>query len=352
MGDSICPSLIARYPQTSEPALRIAHAYAYGGCLIQDIGYYPFGKKFFSDLAHYVRSGHFVATMLHNARNVNEFAFAVGALRTMSGTQSGHSAVNPATALTFPDLEARYGPIVTYEDAPIAHFRTEFGFDVAEAAWERYAPRGYRKHIGFRVARQLLYRTFRETYGLPTRGILGPARSALPAYRWSVASLLPAFLGAQIVRLRDHLPIEKRDQAQTEFLFTVAQSEYASANWPSTYAKPGDLRAHLLASVIFIIPKVGRLKALDTESPSIQTEDLFLQSVNHSVISSGKLISRLSANPDGDLQLEDLDLDTGNKAAPGASVLVDQAHAKLVIEIAHGVQALVRTSQCSTDVLR
>src|SRR5690349_17523342 len=76
--DSIQPMLLKRYPGATPQALTRAHAFAYGGCLIQDIGYYPFGKRFFSDLAHYVRSGDLVAAMLRNARNIDELAFAVG----------------------------------------------------------------------------------------------------------------------------------------------------------------------------------------------------------------------------------------------------------------------------------
>ena len=134
--DSIRPVLLEKYPGTTDAALREAHAYAYGGCLIQDLGYYPFGKELFSDLAHYVRSGDFVVSLLKNARNVNELAFAIGALSHYVGDSIGHSqAVNPSTALTFPGLERKYGPIVTYEEDPTAHVRTEFGFDVAQIAF-------------------------------------------------------------------------------------------------------------------------------------------------------------------------------------------------------------------------
>ena len=71
-------SFAQRYPGTTETGLREAHAFAYGGCLIQDLGYYPFGKELFSDLTHYVRSGDFVLALLREARNVNEFALPSG----------------------------------------------------------------------------------------------------------------------------------------------------------------------------------------------------------------------------------------------------------------------------------
>src|SRR5258705_12279508 len=66
--DSIRPLLLARFPGATDHQLVVAHSYAYGGCAVQDMGYYPFGKRFFSNLTHYVRTGDFVSWMLRNAR--------------------------------------------------------------------------------------------------------------------------------------------------------------------------------------------------------------------------------------------------------------------------------------------
>ena len=100
------PVLKKRFPQTTAAGLQEAHAYAYGGCAIQDLGYYPFGNKFFSDLTHYVRTGDFIMRLLADARNVNEYAFALGALSHYVGDNVGHhDAVNPSTAIGFPKLE-------------------------------------------------------------------------------------------------------------------------------------------------------------------------------------------------------------------------------------------------------
>src|SRR3984893_8352260 len=62
--DEIRPLLLKRYPGLSDDQIKEAHAYAYGGAVIQDLGYYPFGSKEFSDLAHYVRTGDFVVELL------------------------------------------------------------------------------------------------------------------------------------------------------------------------------------------------------------------------------------------------------------------------------------------------
>src|SRR5687768_9103718 len=78
--DHIVPMLKHRFPQTSETALGVARAYAYGGSLIQDVGYYPFGSRLFSNVVHYVRSGDFVEALVRESQDVNELAFALGAL--------------------------------------------------------------------------------------------------------------------------------------------------------------------------------------------------------------------------------------------------------------------------------
>ena len=198
--DSIRPLLLKQYPNTTEAQLKVAHAYAYGGCAIQDMGYYPFGKTFFSDLTHYVRSGDFVASLFRNAHNVNELAFAAGALSHYVGDSFGHSiAVNHATAIAFPNLEQRYGKTVTYEDSPHAHVRTEFGFDIEQAAKHRFAPHAYRESIGLLVPRQLMEKAFFETYGLSLHDMLGEERPAMRGYRSAVRSFIPFFGRGEVV---------------------------------------------------------------------------------------------------------------------------------------------------------
>ncbi|HVN17644.1 MAG TPA: zinc dependent phospholipase C family protein, partial [Dongiaceae bacterium] len=150
--DSIRPLLLAKFPNATEHQLVVAHSYAYGGSAVQDMGYYPFGKRFFSNLTHYVRSGDFVAWMLQNARTLDEYAFAIGALSHYLGDSIGHSrAINPATAMAFPKLEHKYGPSVTYGESPHGHIRTEFAFDVQELTNLEFAPPAYLRAVGFRV---------------------------------------------------------------------------------------------------------------------------------------------------------------------------------------------------------
>jgi len=107
--DEIRPLLLKRFPALTDDQLKQAHAYAYGGAVIQDLGYYPFGSKEFSDLTHYVRSGDFVNEMLLESQDANEYAFAMGALAHYASDIAGHPAVNQAVAIEYPKLRAKFG---------------------------------------------------------------------------------------------------------------------------------------------------------------------------------------------------------------------------------------------------
>lgn len=330
--DKIRSLILQKYPEVTDQELEEAHAYAYGGSLIQDLGYYPFGKKFFSNLAHYVRSGDFVRALLHDATNANEFAFAIGALAHFVGDSYGHSeAVNPSTGIMFPDLANKYGPIVSYEDEPTAHVRTEFGFDVAQIGRWRYAPHAYRDHIGFHVSRVLLERAFYETYGLTVPGILGPPRAAIGSYRSSVRHIIPLFAKATIVNVRGHLPPDPPDADLQRLLSNISKTDYAQ-HW-SQYHHGPTLEDHFLRIVIRLVPKIGILKILAIKPPTTQTEALFVKSLNNTVDIFRDLLSQLSMNPTGDLVLVNRDLDTGNLVKPGAYELTDQTYAQLLQKI-------------------
>jgi hypothetical protein len=330
--DHIRPLIRQKYHTVTDSELEEAHAYAYGGSLIQDLGYYPFGRKFFSNLAHYVRSGDFVRALLLDAKTANEFAFAIGALAHFVGDSYGHSqAVNPATGITFPDLAKKYGPIVTYEDEPTAHVRTEFGFDVSQIGRWRYAPHAYHDHIGFHVSRPLLERAFYETYGLTVPYILGPPRAAIASYRSSVRHIIPLFAKATIVNVRDHLPRDPPNTELQRLLSAISKTDYAQ-HWTQYHHGP-TLEDHLLRVVILLIPKIGILKILAIKPPTTQTEELFVKSLNNAVEIFKDLLDQLSMSPSSDLALVNRDLDTGNLVKPGAYALTDQTYAELLQKI-------------------
>ena len=332
--DSIRPALLARFPGATESQLRLAHAFAYGGSTIQDMGYYPFGHEFFSDLTHYVRTGDFIEALLRDSTNVNEYGFAIGALSHYLGDNIGHQdAVNIATGIQFPELAKKYGQEVTYDEAPHPHVRTEFAFDVNELSHHRFAPAAYTRAIGMFVPRRLLERAFRETYGLSLREVLGPERSAVQSYRSSLRSLLPHVAYAEVLLHRKQFPADFQDDDFAQYQARIDQAAQAEG-WAGTKRDKPGFRTHLMAILIFIVPKVGALSNLAIRGPNDAAEQAYVKSVNRCLAQYDALLKQLAERPHDLLALENRDLDTGFKIKPGAYRLADQTYAKLLDRIA------------------
>lgn len=330
---SIRPLLLKRFPNATPEQLREAHAYAYGGCAIQDMGYYPFGKKFFSNLTHYVRTGDFIDWMFKNARTIDELAFAIGALSHYLGDSIGHSqAINPATAIEFPKLEQKFGKSVTYGESPHGHIRTEFAFDIDELTDTKFAPPTYLEFIGFRVPRKFLEDAFVNTYGFDVHEVLGRAHPALRSYRTSVRRFIPAFAEAEVVLHRHQFPAHPDDDAWRLFNERIAQTNYDRGKWKHTYHGPG-FKAHLLAVLVFLVPKIGAASDLAIKIPTTGTEDRYLRSVNHTVDVFREAVDKLAATPDSPAQLANLDLDTGAKVKLGDYPLADRTHDELLARL-------------------
>jgi len=326
---SIRPLLLARFPGVTEAQMLEAHAYAYGGCAIQDMGYYPFGKRFFSDLTHYVRSGDFVAWMLTNARTPDEYAFAIGALSHYLGDTIGHSrAINPATAVEFPKLQKEFGPSVTYDESPHGHIRTEFAFDVGELADRDFAPPAYLSFIGFKVPRRFLEQAFIHTYGFDVHEVTGPAHPALRSYRTSVRRFIPAFAEAEVVLHRHKFPPHSNSEAYQIFSKRVARTNY-DRHWKHAYRGPG-VKAHLLAFLILIAPKIGAISDLAIRVPSAATQEWYLSSVNHTADEFHRILDQLAADAKDPVSLANIDLDTGDHVRHGDYFLADQTYAHLL----------------------
>ena len=330
--ESIRPLLLAKFPNATEHQLVIAHSYAYGGSVVQDMGYYPFGKRFFSNLTHYARAGDFVGWMLENARTLDEYAFAIGALSHYLGDSIGHSeAINPATAIAFPKLERKYGTAVTYGESPHGHIRTEFAFDVQELANLEFAPPAYLRAVGFRVPRKFLERAFVHTYGFEVEWILGPDRPALRSYRTSVRSFIPKFAEAEVVLHRHQFPAHQDDEAYQAFAKRVARTNY-ERRWKHTYKGPG-FKAHLLAIVVLLVPKVGGAADLKIKIPNPETEHLYFGSVNRTLDAFNEILRGLRERPTDPVSLANVDLDTGKQEHAGDYALADETYAKLLEHI-------------------
>jgi hypothetical protein len=323
--DLLLPQLRKRFPHTTAADLNEAHAYAYGGCAIQDLGYYPFSHEFFSDLTHYVRSGDFIGNLLRDARNANELAFAFGALSHYVGDTVGHhDAINRATAIAFPKLGKKYGSTVAYGQDPHAHIRTEFAFDIDELSKHRLAPGAYLRAVGLRVPTRLLAQAFEETYSLRLASVVGAHRPAVRSYRTSVRSFLPRFAYAETLIHRSDFPPETTNDSLQIFLDHIERADFQTT-WNRYRGKAG-IRTHLLALLIRILPRIGALSDLAIKIPTPETQDLYIKSVNHAIDVYRAFLH--SEEP-----IPNCDLDTGEKSRPGAYPLTDRTYAKLLHEV-------------------
>jgi hypothetical protein len=289
--DSIVPLLLSRYPTLTPAELERARAYAYGGCVIQDIGYYPFGDKAYSNLTHYVRSGDFVVNLFRDATNADELAFAVGALSHYVGDSVGHAtAVNLAVPIEFPKLEARYGPVVTYAQGERQHVQTEFAFDINEIAHHRMAPVHYLRHIGLEVPVAQLALAFYQTYGLQEdfTGKRG-RRVNVGAYRFAVRGFIPRIAYAVTLLRRNHEPADPNTpealQIEQEALRVATEN-----NWQA-YRRNAGVGTWALAGLLFVLPKIGPLKMVAVKGPTEATEAEYL----HSVVFSAAALRRVLA---------------------------------------------------------
>lgn len=326
----IKPLLLARFPGSTEEQLSEAQAYAYGGSIIQDMGYYPYGSHFFSDLTHYVRSGDFIQALLQDAKDLDEYAFAVGSLAHYAADNDGHRlATNRAEPLLYPRLRHKFGDIIFYEQDPLAHTKTEFGFDVLEVAEESYAPDGYHDFIGFEVSQELLDRAFQETYGLKLADVLLDEEKALNSYRHSVSKTIPTATKVAWSLKKDEIKADLPGMTKRKFHYNLSRSNY-EREWGKNYQKP-NLMQRFLAFLYMLLPKFGPLRVLQFKTPTPETQRMFRASFNASLDHYRVLLTELKA---GNLDLPNDNFDVGEATGPGQYAMNDEAHAKLLDKLA------------------
>jgi len=324
--DEIRPLLLKRYPGLSEDQIKEAHAYAYGGAVIQDLGYYPFGSKDFSNLVHYVRSGDFVRELLLESADVNEYAFALGALAHYASDITGHGmAVNEAVAIAYPKLRAKFGKTVTYAEDKTAHLKTEFGFDMLQVAKNRYASQQYHDFIGFKVSKPLLERVFPVVYGLELKDVLAHEDLAIGSYRFSVSRLIPEMTQVALQTHKKDMMRERPDFAKKEFLYRLSRSGYEK-EWGKDYTKPG-FGTRILSTLLRYMPKIGPFKGMGFKNPTPQTEDLYFKSVNLTVDQYRAFLHAVGTDS---VLLPNYDLDSGQATKAAEYSLADDTYAKLL----------------------
>ncbi|HXM22142.1 MAG TPA: zinc dependent phospholipase C family protein [Terriglobales bacterium] len=327
--DQLRPLLLKRFPQASDEDMKQAHAYAYGGSLVQDMGYYPFGSKYFSDLVHYLRTGDFVLALIQDSSDLNEYAFALGALAHYAADNSGHPTINHVVALSFPKLRRKYGEEVTYADDPKAHIRTEFGFDMVQVAKNRYTSDTFHDFIGFNVSKPLLERAFAQTYGLELKDVIPNEDLAIGTFRRAISKIIPEMTRVALLSRRKEIVRDTPNFNEKEFLYHLSRAKY-QREWGNGYRKPG-AGTRVLAFFLKIVPKVGPFKALAFKIPTTQTEDMYIKSINKTVDDYGALLREQKA---GQLTIADLDFDTGRETRAGEYSLADKTYAHLLDDLA------------------
>jgi len=323
---TISKMLVARFPGATAEELLDARAYAYGGCVIQDLGYYPFGSHFFSNLVHYVRTGDFVAALIDDAQDIDEYAFALGALGHYAADNNGHPmAVNRAVPLMYPKLKTQFGSSVTYAESPKSHVLVEFSFDVVQVAAGAYAPAAFHSYIGFKVAKPALERAFRKTYGIEMKDVFFNEDLAIATYRHAIATTIPEMTKVAWSKKRGEIMRVAPGMQRKTFVFNLHRKDY-DKEFGTDYAKPHGF-ARFLGVVYHIVPRIGPFRSLGFSVPTAEAERLFLASFTET---RERFRESLEATRAGRLQLPNADFDTGRPTTRGEYSLADSTYDELL----------------------
>jgi hypothetical protein len=252
----------------------------------------------------------------------------LGALAHYASDNQGHPAVNASVALMFPKLRKKYGNEVAYAADPTAHIRTEFGFDVLQVAKQRYSSDEYHDFIGFEVAKPLLERTFLKIYGLDLKQIFSNEDLTLGSYRHAVSKLMPQLTEVALVIKKDELQKLPNFEPK-KFRYLISRTQY-EREWGKNYYRPG-FGSRFLAFIVRLIPKFGRLRALDIKTPTPETEKLYIKSVEDTTTFYDMLLTEYETHQ---LEISNRDYDTGNPTQAGEYTLSDKTYARLLRELA------------------
>ena len=327
--NTIQPLLLKRYPASTEAQLKDAHAYAYGGAVVPDMGYYPFGSKLFTNLVHYVRSGDFVNAALDEARDINEYAFALGILCHYNADKYGHPmATNHCVPLVYTKDKEKFGTIVTYQQDPISHIRMEFGFDILQTARGNYATEKYHDFIGFKVSQPLLERAFLKTYGLDINDIFKDLPLAISTFRWIIKDFFPTITRAAWSSKKKEIRKSTPGITKRKFEYKMRKANYYH-EYGGKHENPGFFPGVL--SVIFRgLPKIGPLKDLKVKVPGPEAEKLFIQSFDTVQAHYTRILKTF---PEKNPCFTNIDFDTGNNTTPGEYVLADETYMDFLLKL-------------------
>ncbi|HMG67682.1 MAG TPA: zinc dependent phospholipase C family protein [Chitinophagaceae bacterium] len=325
----LLPLLKEKFPGATKEELKTAHAYAYGGAVVPDMGYYPFGSKLFTDLLHYTRSGDFVEAILREAQNLNEYAFALGVLCHYNADNYGHRlGVNVCVPIIYPKMKREFGDAVTYDENHLSHLRTEFAIDVLQTARGNYSSETYHDYIGFQVAKPVLERAFFKTYGLDVNELFGDFSRTVGTFRWIVKSFFPTITKAAWLTRSDEIMKTAPHTTARHFIYRMHRRNYRRE---FKNEKPRFF-VQILSALIEILPKVGPLRVLNFKMPDAKAEKFFIESFDSSVTHYRNNVTQLRS---GVLMLSNTNFDTGEKTALGKYELADKSYAGWLLKLQH-----------------
>lgn len=328
---SITPALLARFPHATPEQLKEAHSYAYGGAIIQDEGYYPHGNGYFSDLTHYARSGDFVTALISESETLDEYAFALGALSHYASDNIGHrTATNVGEPMIYPKLQHKFGKVVTYEDKPIDHLRTEYAFDVEQVAGGHYASQAYHDFIGFNVAQDLLERVFIEVYGFPIKDMFDDFDKAMGSYRHALSTIVPFFTRVAWAEHEKDILKAQPTMTRKQFLYVMSRSSY-EREWGKDYDRP-TWKDRFVAFLVKILPPIGRVRVLKFKPLPPAVQQLFMKSFD---AGTKQYQAEIHAARGKNLKLENTNFDVGVVTHAGDYKLQDQTYAYWLDQLAN-----------------
>ncbi len=323
------PMLLAKYPNSSPQDLKSAHAYAYGGCLVPDMGYMPFGDPYFTDLLHYVRTGDFVMEVINDAQNLNQYAFALGVLSHYLADEYGHSlATNRTVPILYPKLGQKFGPVITYSDDHLSHSRTELAYDVLQTAKGNYASTAYHDFIGFSIDSALLATAFQKTYGESLKEMFPKYSSTVATFRWGVRDLFPEFTQQAWHIKKSDIRENNAGITREKFKYRMNRRMFRK-EFGSDYTEP-KFSARVVAFIIKILPKIGALKKLKFINPGPEGEKLFAMSMD-SVLHHYTI--DLNQVNEHKLYLTNIDYDTGKPTVMYEYQLTDDTYKQWVLSM-------------------
>ena len=326
---SFVPLLSLKYPGLTEAQLNEAHSYAYGGAITPDMGYFPLGSHFFTNLVHYVRSGDFVDALLAEAKDVNEYAYALGSLCHYMSDKYGHNlGTNQCVPIVYPKMKEKFGSHVTFEEDQFSHKRVEFAFDVLQTAKGNYASQSYHNFIGFHVSRSLLERAFLNTYGFDINDIFKNLSVAIEVFRFSVTSLFPVFTKSAWAIKKAEILKETPTATSRDFRYKMSRDTYYHDTANKT-KRPGFF-AFTISWLIRVLPKVGPLRALKIRAPGPEAEAMFVKSFDTVLANCNTSMKQLSFQ---NIILSNIDFDTGNPTIPGEYKLADTNYGNLIVRL-------------------